>query len=53
MHAFMDPWNFDIERVKRCIIHYATPDGRIIPFCSMNSIHREIIEKKFSKPLKK
>ncbi|ADP77010.1 Radical SAM domain protein [Methanothermus fervidus DSM 2088] len=52
MH-FMDPWNFDIERVKRCIIHYATPDGRIIPFCSMNSIHREIIEKKFSKPLKK
>lgn len=43
MH-FMDPYNFDLERVQRCIIHYATPDGRIIPFCTMNSIHRPIIE---------
>ncbi|MEM1515804.1 MAG: radical SAM protein [Candidatus Bathyarchaeia archaeon] len=44
MH-FMDPYNFDLERVQRCVIHYATPDGRIIPFCTMNSIHRPIIEK--------
>ncbi len=51
MH-FMDPWNFDQDRVKRCVIHYAVPDGRIIPFCSMNSIYRSEIEKKFSKPLK-
>ncbi len=46
MH-FMDPFNFDIQRVKRCAIHYALPDGSIIPFCSYNSIHREIMEKKF------
>ncbi|MDP3065123.1 MAG: radical SAM protein, partial [Methanobacteriaceae archaeon] len=51
MH-FMDPWNFDQDRVKRCVIHYAVPDGRIIPFCSMNAIYRQEIEKKFSKPFK-
>ena len=45
MH-FMDPYNFDLERVQRCVIHYAVPDGRIIPFCTMNSIHRPEIEKK-------
>jgi hypothetical protein len=50
MH-FMDPYNFDCERVSRCAIHYATPDGRIIPFCSYNTIHRKEVEKKFSIPL--
>lgn len=49
MH-FMDPYNFDLERVQRCGIHYAVPDGRIIPFCTMNSLHREKIEKQFAKP---
>ena len=52
MH-FMDPWNFDQDRVRQCVIHYAVPDGRIIPFCSMNTIYRKEIEKKFSKPLNK
>jgi uncharacterized radical SAM superfamily Fe-S cluster-containing enzyme len=47
MH-FMDPYNFDLERVERCGIHYAVPDGRIVPFCSMNSFHRAKIEKKFA-----
>lgn len=51
MH-FMDPFNFDEDRVKKCVIHYATPDGRIIPFCTMNSIYREAVEREFSKPLK-
>ena len=51
MH-FMDPYNFDLERVKRCGIHYATPDGRIIPFCSYNAIHRPSVEQAFSTPLK-
>ncbi|MDO5859503.1 tetraether lipid synthase Tes [Methanobrevibacter sp.] len=51
MH-FMDPFNFDEDRVKKCVIHYATPDGRIIPFCTMNSMYREGVEKEFSKPLK-
>jgi uncharacterized radical SAM superfamily Fe-S cluster-containing enzyme len=51
MH-FMDPYNFDLERVQRCVIHYATPDGKIIPFCTMNSIHRPIIEKELGIPVK-
>ena len=51
MH-FMDPYNFDLERVQRCGIHYAVPDGRIIPFCTMNSIHRVEVEKKLGIPLK-
>ncbi|MEM1586452.1 MAG: radical SAM protein [Candidatus Bathyarchaeia archaeon] len=50
MH-FMDPYNFDLERVQRCVIHYALPDGRIIPFCTMNSIHRPIIEKALGIPI--
>ena len=52
MH-FMDPFNFDEDRVKKCVIHYAVPDGRIIPFCTMNSIYRSQIEEQFSTPLKK
>ena len=51
MH-FMDPFNFDEDRVKKCVIHYATPDGRIIPFCTFNSMYRESVEEKFSTPLK-
>lgn len=50
MH-FMDLYNMDLERVKRCGVHYATPDGRIIPFCTYNTIHRAEVEKKFAMPL--
>jgi uncharacterized radical SAM superfamily Fe-S cluster-containing enzyme len=50
MH-FQDPYNMDIERIQRCGVHYATPDGRVIPFCTYNSFYREEVEKKFSKPI--
>jgi uncharacterized radical SAM superfamily Fe-S cluster-containing enzyme len=50
MH-FMDPYNFDIERVQRCVVHYATPDGKIIPFCTMNTLHRAAAERRFARPL--
>jgi len=50
MH-FMDSWNFDLERVERCVIHYSLPDGRIIPFCSYNNLHREALEERFSVPM--
>lgn len=50
MH-FMDLYNMDLERVRRCGIHYATPDGRIIPFCTYNTIYRTEVEKKFAVPL--
>lgn len=52
MH-FQDAYNMDIERTKRCIVHFgvAMPDGTIkeIPFCTMNSLHRESIEKQVAK----
>ena len=49
MH-FMDPYNFDIERVQKCAVHYATPDGKIVPFCTMNVLQRASTEK-FAQPL--
>ena len=44
MMHFMDPWNFDLERLKSCDIHYGTPDGRIIPFCAYNTLYRSEVE---------
>jgi uncharacterized radical SAM superfamily Fe-S cluster-containing enzyme len=51
MH-FMDHYNYDLERVKRCVIHYAAPDGKLYPFCTYNSgpTYRDKIEKKYSIP---
>ncbi len=51
MH-FMDHYNYDVERVKRCVIHYAAPDGKISPFCAYNGgpTFREKIEKQHSVP---
>ncbi len=34
MH-FQDRYNFDVERAKRCVILYSTPEG-IFPFCTYN-----------------
>jgi len=48
MH-FMDPYNFDIRRCERCCIHYAIPDGRVIPFCTFNTIHRPLMFNKNNK----
>ncbi len=54
MH-FQDAYNMDIERTKRCIVHFgvAMPDGTIkeIPFCTMNTLHRERIEKQVAKKI--
>lgn len=53
MMHFQDPYNYDVERVKRCDIHYATPDGRIIPFCAFNvlpELYRDLIQRRYSMP---
>ena len=52
MH-FQDGYNYDVERVKRCGVHYVTPDCRIIPFCAYNAgpEYRKEVEAKFSVPL--
>ncbi|MEX2757801.1 MAG: hypothetical protein Q6365_020675, partial [Candidatus Sigynarchaeota archaeon] len=53
MH-FQDVYNFDIERVQRCLVHYGMMDpdrpGNVlqVPFCAFNSIHRENVEKKIA-----
>ncbi len=52
MH-FQDSYNYNIDRVKRCSIHYAAPNGRMYPFCAYNSgpVFREKIERQFAIPL--
>ncbi len=52
MH-FQDLYNYDVERTKRCVIHYTTPDHRIIPFCSYNTgpEYRKEVESKFGTPI--
>lgn len=52
MH-FQDSYNYDIERTKRCAIHYITPDLKVIPFCAYNGgpEYRAGVEAEFSMPL--
>ncbi|MCK4341931.1 MAG: hypothetical protein KAY37_09440 [Phycisphaerae bacterium] len=52
MH-FMDRYNFDTERIKRCVILYSTPDG-IYPFCTINGgpTYRPYIERMLAKMVK-
>ena len=47
MH-FMDRYNFDLERVQMCPIHQILPDGSRVPFCTYQTIHRPLLERKFS-----
>ncbi|MBE0479516.1 MAG: radical SAM protein [Dehalococcoidia bacterium] len=51
MH-FMDPYNFDLDRVRNCALHFGVIDNesrpRLIPFCSMNSIHRSSLSDNMS-----
>ncbi|GAB4306443.1 MAG: radical SAM protein [Promethearchaeota archaeon] len=52
MH-FQDAFNFNVERAKRCIVHFGVPmpDGTVMesPFCVMNNFLREEVEKKVAK----
>jgi len=50
MMHFMDLYNYDIARVKRCSIHYVTPDLRTIPFCAFNVLpeyYRDAMQKEY------
>ncbi|MEZ4464083.1 MAG: hypothetical protein R3F43_06070 [bacterium] len=40
IHAFMDAWDLDITRLKKCCTHYVLDDGRLMPGCSYNNLHR-------------
>jgi hypothetical protein len=46
--AFMDPHTFDVNRVRRCVIHYVTPNLKVIPFCAYNNVHRISTEENYA-----
>jgi len=46
--AFMDQYNFDVNRVRRCVVHYVTPDLKVIPFCAYNNVHRIATEAEYA-----
>jgi len=49
---FQDPFNLNIDRLKRCVIHYTTPEG-IVPFCAYNGYGvGDAIREKHSVPIK-
>ena len=39
--AFQDAWTLDLERLRGCYIHTASPDGRLVPFCAYNLTDRQ------------
>ncbi len=49
MH-FQDRYNFDVQRIKRCVIQYSTPEG-IFPFCTYNCgpVYRPFVEQMHAK----
>lgn len=36
MH-FMDSGNYNMRRLRRCIIQYVTTEGKLVPFCAYNA----------------
>ncbi len=51
MMHFMDLYNYDVQRVMRCCIHYALPNGKLIPFCTFNvlpDLYRDKYQKEHS-----
>ena len=41
---FMDPWTFHMKNAMKCCLNFITPDGRMIPFCTYNTVgYREQI----------
>ncbi len=48
---FQDAWNLNIDRLKRCVIHYTTLEG-IVPFCAYNGLgYGDKIREKHSVPI--
>jgi len=55
MMHFQDLYNYDINRVRRCSIHYLTPEA-VIPFCAFNVIpewYRDRVQNKYGISFKK
>jgi len=41
---FMDAYDFDVRAIKKSCVHIVHPDGRIIPFETMNLFYRDGME---------
>ncbi len=55
MMHFQDEYTYDIHRVEKCDIHYAMPNGEVLPFCTFNvfpEVYRDKIQKQYSTPSK-
>jgi uncharacterized radical SAM superfamily Fe-S cluster-containing enzyme len=55
MMHFQDEYTYDIKRVEKCDIHYAMPDGQVLPFCTFNvfpEVYRDKIQNQYSIPSK-
>ncbi len=54
MH-FMDNYNYDLQRIRRCVVHYIAPDGQVYPFCSYNAgpTYRLRVERDFGIPVER
>ncbi len=53
MMHFQDEATYDIKRVEKCDIHYAQPDGEVLPFCTFNvfpEVYRDKIQRQYSIP---
>ena len=51
MMRFMDQYNYDVERIMRCDIHYTMPEGRVVSFCGFNilpEVYRDYVQKQYS-----
>jgi 7,8-dihydro-6-hydroxymethylpterin dimethyltransferase len=46
---FMDPWTFNVKNAMKCCVEFLTPDGRMIPFCTYNSVgYREQVNEQLA-----
>jgi 7,8-dihydro-6-hydroxymethylpterin dimethyltransferase len=41
IHHIMDAHNFDVNRSRKCCVHFMLPSGKLIPFCNYNNIYRD------------
>ena len=49
VHAFMDKFDFDLRRAKKCCVTEILPNGQMIPFCVYNTHYREKLTPTFNK----
>jgi len=45
----MDNYNYDLQRIKRCAVHYSAVDRKLYPFCTYNLSYtfRNRVEKQY------